>query len=58
MSRITFTSPVIAKAVERIKGKKTEHIAIEMRHEKAIKKYVMEIETARNKPSVSKIKFR
>lgn len=58
MSRITYTSPAIAKAVERLYGNKTEHVAIEMRHEQAIKRYVMEIETARKKPAVSRSKFR
>ena len=58
MSRITYTSPAIAKEVERIYGNKTEHVAIEMRHEQAIKRYIMEIEAARKKPAVSKCKFR
>jgi ribosomal protein L25 (general stress protein Ctc) len=54
----TFTSPAIAKEMARIYGNRTEHVNIELRHERAIKKYVFEIEDARKKPTVSKCKFR
>ncbi len=52
-----FSSPVIAKEMERIYGGKTEVIRMEIRHEEEVDSYVAEIEEAHNKAADSKLTF-
>jgi mannose/fructose-specific phosphotransferase system component IIA len=58
MEPTTFSSPAIAKEMERIYGKNTKVVKIEMFHEEDVKKYVMKIEEAHKKAAESKLLFR
>jgi hypothetical protein len=58
MKRTTFSSPAIAKAMERVYGNSTKVVKIEMQHAEEVKKYVMEIEEAHKKAANSKLAFR
>lgn len=58
MKRITFSSPTIAKEVERVYGGSTKVVKVKMQHEQDVKKYVMEIEEAHKKAAKSKLAFR
>ena len=44
MEQAAFSSPVIAKKMQRVFGSNTQVVKIEMRHEDDVKKYVMRIE--------------
>lgn len=57
MEQAAFSSPVIAKKMQRVFGSNTQVVKIEMRHEDDVKKYVMRIEEGRNKPAKSKLPF-
>jgi hypothetical protein len=51
-----FSSPALAKEMERIFGHKTE-IKIQMKHEAEIKKYLVQTEDAYKKAAKSKLHF-
>jgi hypothetical protein len=54
----TFSSPAIAKSLKNKYGSSTKEFQIDMRHEKAVRKYVMGIEDVNKKTSKSKVVFR
>ena len=58
MERVRFTSPAIAKEMERVYGNSAEVIKIKMRHEKEINGYVKKFEEAHKKTAKSKLSFR
>lgn len=53
----TFSSPAIAKKMERVYGSSAKRVKIELLHEKEVKDYVMSIEEAHKKAAKSKITF-
>jgi hypothetical protein len=52
-----FSSPGIARELQRKYGEKTEVVKIQMLHEGAVRKYIMGIEDAHKKAAKSKIVF-
>lgn len=54
----TFSSPTIAKEMKRIYGNRAKMIKVQMRHEDAVKNYVMKIEEAHKRAAKSKLIFR
>lgn len=57
MEPATFSSPAIAKKMERVYGNRTKRVTIELLHEKEVKDYVMSIEEAHKKAAKSKLTF-
>jgi hypothetical protein len=53
----TFSSPAIAKKMERVYGSSAKKIKIELLHEKEVRDYVMSIEAAHKKAAKSKLTF-
>lgn len=58
MKSAVFSSPAIAREMQKIYGKKAKVVKIEMRHEDEVKNYVMKIEDAHRKAAKSKLLFR
>ena len=52
-----FSSPEIARELQRKYGEKTEAVKIEMHHEGAVRKYIIGIEDAHRKAAKSKLVF-
>lgn len=53
----TFSSPTIARELQRKYGETTRIVKIQMRHERTVRKYIMGIEEAHKKAAKSKITF-
>ncbi len=53
-----FSSPEIAKELERKYGEKTEVVKVRMHHEKIVRKYIIGIEKAHKRAAKSKLVFR
>ncbi len=56
--RKTFTSPEIARKMQRIYGNSLENVEIEMKHEKEILDYIKQFEKAHKDTAASKLIFR
>lgn len=53
-----FASPAIAKELQSRFGSSTKVVKIRIRHEAAVRKYIMGIEAAHKKAAKSKLAFR
>jgi hypothetical protein len=54
----TFSSPALAKEIQRIYGTKVKIVKIPLRHARTVNNYVMKIENGHKKAADSKINFR
>lgn len=55
MAEIVFSSPAIAKEIQKRYGNKSKVIKINMRHEEEVKDFVMKIEKAHKNAANSKL---
>jgi len=55
MAENNFSSPAIAKELQKRYGNKTKVVKISMRHEEEVKNFVMKIEEAHKKAAKSKL---
>lgn len=53
----TFSSPAIAKELQRKYGGSTRIVKIQMRHEGTVRRYIVGIEEAHKKAAKSKLSF-
>ena len=52
-----YSSPALAKEMERIYGSDTKVFKVQMQHEGEIKKYLMKTEEAHKRAAKSKLRF-
>lgn len=57
MKRATYSSPAIAKQIERKYGSHAKSVQVTMHHKRAVNRYVMRIEEAHKKAANSKLRF-
>jgi hypothetical protein len=57
MTEFTFSSPALAKEIQRIYGQKAKIVKIPLRHGKAVRNYIMKIEDGHKKAAHSKLSF-
>jgi hypothetical protein len=52
-----FSSPEIARELQRKYGEKTEVVKVQMRHERAVRRYIVGFEDAQKRAAKSKLVF-
>jgi hypothetical protein len=58
MAKPIFSSPALAKELQRLYGSKAKIVKIPLRHARTVNTYVMKIEEGHKKAAESKINFR